>query len=132
MMSTQSLELLKRKMENKDFGKQLEVRTKKFAIDIIKLSSSLNNTSECRVIKNQITKSGTSVGANYREANRSRSKADFANKIKFCESEASETVYWLEIIEELNWGDPQKLKLTIIEANEILALFTSIGKKLKQ
>ncbi|KJS07324.1 MAG: hypothetical protein VR77_01440 [Flavobacteriales bacterium BRH_c54] len=119
-------------MENKEFAKQLELRTKRFAIDIIKLSGSLTNTSECSVIKNQITKSGTSVGANYREANRSRSKADFANKIKICESEASETVYWLEIIEELKWVDTQKLKLTIIEANEILALFTSIGKKLKQ
>ena len=125
------MELFNKKMENKEFAKQLELRTKKFAIDIIKLSGSLTNTSECSVIKNQITKSGTSVGANYREANRSRSKADFANKIKICESEASETVYWLEIIEELKWVDTQKLKLTIVEANEILALFTSIGKKLK-
>jgi four helix bundle protein len=54
------------------------------------------------VIKNQITKSGTSIGANYREANRARSKADFRNKIKICESEASETVYWLELILILN------------------------------
>ena len=71
-------------MENKEFAKQLELRTKKFAISIITLSASLVNTSECRIVKNQITKSGTSVGANYREANRSRSKADFANKIKIC------------------------------------------------
>ena len=106
-------------MDNKEFSKQLEVRTKKFAINIIKWSTSLSNTSECRVIKNQITKSGTSVGANYREANRSRSKADFTNKIKICESEASETVYWLEIIEELKWVDNEKLKPIITEANEI-------------
>ncbi len=79
-------------MNNKEFGKQLEVRTKKFAISIIDLSVSLPNTPESKVIKYQITKSGTSIGANYREANRSRSKADFANKIKICESEASETV----------------------------------------
>ena len=72
-------------MNNKEFGKQLEVRTKKFAISIIDLSASLPNTPECKVIKYQITKSGTSIGANYREANRSRSKADFANKIKICE-----------------------------------------------
>jgi len=82
-------------MENKEFSKQLENRTKKFALSIIKLSISLPNTPESRVIKNQITKSGTSIGANYREANRSRSKADFKNKIKISESEASETVYWL-------------------------------------
>ncbi|MGB5498756.1 MAG: four helix bundle protein [Maribacter sp.] len=76
-------------------------------------------------MKNQITKSGTSVGANYREANRSR------NKIKICESEASETVYWLEIIQYMNWEDSLIIEPVIKEANEILALFTSIGKKLK-
>jgi hypothetical protein len=69
-------------MDNKEFGKQLEKRTKKFAIEIIKISTLLPQSTEARVIKNQITKSGTSVGANYREANRSRSKADFRNKIK--------------------------------------------------
>ena len=118
-------------MNNKEFSKNLERRTLKFAINIIRLSASMANTSECKVIKNQITKSGTSVGANYREANRSRSKADFRNKIKICESEASETVYWLEIIEDFKWGDTQKLTSIIKEANEILALFTSIGKNLK-
>ena len=86
-------------MDNKEFGKQLEKRTKEFAIEIIKLSIKLPSTAEGIVLKNQITKSGTSIGANYREANRSRSKADFRNKIKICESEASETVYWLEIIQ---------------------------------
>ncbi len=118
-------------MDNKEFSKQLEIRTKKFAISIIKLSASLPNTPEGKVIKYQLTKSGTSIGANYREANRSRSKADFANKIKICESEASETVYWLEIITDLNWIDPEKIQLILTEANEILAIFTSIGKGLK-
>lgn len=117
-------------MDNITFSKNLEKRTKKFAIEIIKISASLANSSECKVIKNQITKSGTSIGANYREANRSRSKADFKNKIKICESEASETVYWLEIIDELKWTDLQKLKPIIKESKEILALFTAIGKKL--
>ena len=118
-------------MDNKAFSKQLENRTKKFAISIIKLSTSLPNTHEGRVIRNQITKSGTSIGANYRESNRSRSKADFANKIKICESEASETVYWIEIIDELNWVELTKIQLINAEANEILAIFTSIGKNLK-
>ena len=58
---------------------------------IIRLSTGLPNTPEGMVVKNQITKSGTSIGANYREANRARSRADFKNKIKICESEASET-----------------------------------------
>jgi len=100
-------------MENKEFAKQLEKRTKIFAISIIKLSSSLPNTPEGRVIRNQVTKSGTSIGANYREANRSRSKADFANKISIAESEASETAYWLEIIEELGWADNQKIQTVL-------------------
>lgn len=118
-------------MENKEFSKQLEIRTRQFAISIIKLSASLPKTEEGNVIRNQITKSGTSIGANYREANRSRSKADFANKIKICESESSETCYWLEIIDELAWMVSQKIKLIISESNELLAIFTSIGKTLK-
>jgi len=118
-------------MENKEFAKQLEKRTKIFAISIIKLSSSLPNTPEGRVIRNQVTKSGTSIGANYREANRSRSKADFANKISIAESEASETAYWLEIIEELGWADNQKIQTVLKESNELLAIFTSIGKNMK-
>ena len=131
-LSIKSLKCLKLfKMDNKEFSKQLEIRTKKFAISIIKLSASLPNTPESKVIKYQLTKSGTSIGANYREANRSRSKADFTNKIKICESEASETVYWLEIIADLKWVVFGKIQLILVEADEILAIFTSIGKKLK-
>ena len=99
-------------------------------VSIIRLSNSLPNTPESKVIKNQITKSGTSVGANYMEANRSRSKADFKNRIKICESEASETVYWLEIIDEMNWIESDKIQFISGEANEILAIFTSIAAKL--
>jgi four helix bundle protein len=117
-------------MENKEFGKQFEIRTKVFALNIIKLSVELPNTPEGKILKNQLTKSGTSIGANYREANRSRSKADFKNKIKICESEASETVYWLEIIDSLKWIETTKIETITNEASEILAIFTSIGKKL--
>lgn len=120
-----------KKMNNKEFSKKLEFRTLKFAISIIKLSASLSNTVEAKVIKNQITKSGTSIGANYREANRSRSKADFKNKISICESEASETVYWLELISELKWKKSNDFQTILIEAKELLAIYTSIGKKLK-
>ncbi|MFO7658799.1 MAG: four helix bundle protein [Bacteroidales bacterium] len=118
-------------MNNKEFSKELEIRTRKFAISIIGLSVSLPDSVESKVIRNQITKSGTSIGANYREANRSRSKADFANKIKICESEASETAYWLEIITDLKWIDIEKVQQFLTEISEILAIFTSIGKKLK-
>lgn len=118
-------------MDNKEFSLQLELRTKKFAISIVKLSACLPNNSEGFVIRNQITKSGTSIGANYREANRSRSKADFYNKIKISESEANETIYWLEIIKELDWVENSVLEAIYKEANELLAIFTSIANKIK-
>ena len=118
-------------MDNKEFSKQLELRTRQFVIKIIRLSSSLSFSIESKIVKNQITKSGTSIGANYREANRSRSKADFKNKISICESEASETVYWLELINELKWKRPNNFQTILKEANELLAIYTSIGKKLK-
>ena len=85
-------------MDNKQFARELEKRTRDFAVRIIELSAALPKTVEGNVIRNQLTKSGTSIGANYREANRVRSKADFRNKIGICESEASETQYWFEII----------------------------------
>ncbi|HKI43815.1 MAG TPA: four helix bundle protein [Balneolales bacterium] len=84
-------------MNNKEFGKNLEDGTLRFAIKVIHLPSKLPNTPEARVVRNQFTKSGTSVGANYREVNRSRSKADFYHKTKICETEASETIYWLKL-----------------------------------
>ena len=88
-------------MAKKKFAKELEKRTRQFAVKIIHPSMALPQNPEGRVVRNQLTKSGTSVGANYREANRARSKADFRNKIKICESEASETQYWLEIIADI-------------------------------
>jgi four helix bundle protein len=118
-------------MDNKEFSKKLEERTKRFTISIIKLSASLPGSVEGKVVRNQITKAGTSIGANYREANRSRSKSDFRNKITICESESSETCYWLEIIEDMNWIEKQKLDPIHLESTELLAIFTSIGKNLK-
>ena len=114
-------------MNNNEFGKQLEKRTKDFAIRIIRLSSSLPNSAEGKVIKNQITKSGTSIGANYREANKARSNADFSNKIKISESEASETCYWLEIIDGMKWIEEKKVNTLLMEANELLSIFSSIS-----
>ena len=116
-------------MDNKEFSKTLEERTREFAVRIIRLSTKLPNTPEGRVVRNQITKSGTSIGANYREANRARSKADFKNKIAICESKASETQYWLEVVKETNWLHWEHLKPEHDECSELLAIFTSIGAK---
>jgi four helix bundle protein len=116
------------RLENKVFAKELEARTRKFAASIIKLSGKLPNTIEGKVVRNQMTKSGTSVGANYREANRSRSRADFKSRIKICESEASETQYWMEIIVEAGWLTWPQIKDEFEECTELLAIFTAIGK----
>ena len=116
-------------MDNKEFAEELEKRTRRFAVSIIKLSASLPKTPEALVVRNQITKSGTSIGANYREANRSRSKADFVNRIRICESEASETQYWLEVIVAAGLLTQDKVEVEYKECSELLAIFTSIGKK---
>ena len=115
-------------MENKEFARQLEERTRKFAIDVIRLSAALPRSPESLVIRNQLTKSGTSIGANYREANRARSRADFINRIKICGSEASETQYWLDIILDVSWLSPHNLHTIRNECGELLAIFASIGK----
>ena len=115
-------------MERKQFAKDLEKRTRKFAVQIIRLSIQLPNSPEGIAVRNQIARSGTSICANYREANRSRSRADFKNKIKICESEASETQYWLEVIVDTGWITRDKMKKEYDECSELLAIFTSIGK----
>ena len=115
-------------MENIEFAKKLEERTRNFAVDIIRISSKLPDHPESKVIRNQLTKSGTSIEANYREANRARSSADFINRIKICESEASETQYWLAVISDNEWALPSKLQVARNECAELLAIFTTIGK----
>ena len=116
-------------MDIKEFARKLEKRTCEFAVRIIHLSRTLPNTPEARIIRTQITKSGTSIGANYREANRARSKADFKNRIKICESEASETQYWLEVIAKVKWLSWAKIKWEYEECGELLGIFTSAASK---
>lgn len=119
------------KEEKKVFAANFEKRTKDFGVKIILTLRRLKEGDEGRIIKNQVFKSATSIGANCREANRSRSKADFRSKIRICEAEASETVYWLEIIDELNWISDDKLNELLKEAKELLAILTSISKNSK-
>jgi four helix bundle protein len=118
-------------MKNKVFAKELEERTKKFSVNIIRYSSSLTNTVEYNIIRKQMVRSATSIGANYREANRSRSKADFISRLRICQSEASETEYWLAILNNIS-KDTTPPKYLINECNELLALFTAIITKLRR
>lgn len=118
-------------MNNKEFGKLMEERTLDFAVKIIQFSSSLPNNQEGWVVRNQITKSGTSVGANYSEANRSRSVKDFIHKMNICVTEAGETEFWLKVIERTDWGDLQTRDELKNEASELIGIFTSAIVKLK-
>jgi four helix bundle protein len=107
-------------------------RTKQFALRIIRLASMMPRTREGDVIAKQVVKSGTSVGANYREAARARSKAEFTAKIGVVEQEADETLYWLEIIRECDWIKHELVDSLVTEADELVAIFTTIGEKSKK
>lgn len=110
---------------------ELKDKTKKFALRIIKLTDSLPQTKAANVIANQILRSATSVGANYRSACRARSRADFISKITVVEEEADETLFWLEIIHESGMMKFNRLESLLIEADELVAIFTSSGKTAK-
>jgi len=109
----------------------LEQRTKDFALRVVAFVSSLPKNRVTDVLGYQLLKAGTSIGANYREANRAESRNDFIHKIGIVEKEAAETCYWLELFEESKIGDPEALAWLKKEAGELLAIFTAIGKKCK-
>lgn len=120
------------KLTNSMRNSDLRERTKQFALRIITLASMMPRTREADIIAKQVVKSGTSVGANYREAGRARSKTEFTSKIGVVEQEADETLYWLEIIRECDWIKHELVDSLIIEADELVAIFTTIGKKSKK
>jgi four helix bundle protein len=110
----------------------LKSRTKHFALRIIKLYSSLPETVEANVIGKQMLRSGTSVGANYREASRGRSEGEFISKLGIVLQELDETQYWLELIIESEILPESKLKDLHDEASQLIAIFTVIVKNEKK
>ena len=108
---------------------QMRNRTKEFAKQIITLCRELPENGEGRLIGNQIFRSGTSVGSNYRAVCRARSKADFIAKIGLVLEETDETLYWLELIDETNIMKNGGLKGIKKEANELVAIFVSTVNK---
>ncbi len=102
--------------------KDLKDRTKKLALDIIGFCSKLPQKQEFWIISKQLIRSATSVGANYRSACRAKSKADFIAKLSIVEEEADETVYWLELIEELGFKNDEVLKVLKNEANQLISI----------
>jgi four helix bundle protein len=110
---------------------ELEGRTKEFSVRIVRLIRSFPKTVDGIEVGRQLLRAGTSIGANYREANRAESKSDFIHKVGIAEKEASETVYWLEICESAPLGDAAEVRALLEEARELLAIITTIGRKAK-
>ena len=107
---------------------ELKLRTKIFSLMIIDLVEKLPNLISARVVANQIVKSGTSVGANYRAVCRARSDREFMSKMNIVVEEADETLFWIEILIEKQWIDKTELELVWNEGNELTAIFVSTLK----
>jgi len=110
---------------------ELEKRTKQFALKIIAFVTTLPQTKTCAIIEYQLVKAGTSVGANYREANRAESRADFIHKVGIVEKESSESCFWLELCDEADLGNLEERNWLLQESRQLLAIFTSIGRTTK-
>ena len=104
---------------------EMKKRTKNFAKEIIKLCRKLPANREGRLIGNQIFRSGTSVAANYRAACRAKSTADFISKLAIVEEEADETLFWLELIHEMEILNKPLIDILMKENDEIIAIIVS-------
>ena len=109
----------------------IKERTKAFALRIIRLYSALPNTLVAQVLGRQILRSGTSVGAHYREAYRARSTAEFVSKLNGGLQELEETTYWLELLSEAEILETNRLKPLLQETQELIAIFVTLIKNAK-
>jgi len=109
----------------------LRTRTSDFALRIIRLYVSLPKTTEAQVIGKQVLRSGTSIGAHYREGYRAKSDADIVNKFETALQELDETDYWLDLLVKGNIVPAQKVESLIKETNELIAIFVTIVTKVK-
>jgi len=115
-------------------GRQdLKVRTKAFALRIIRLYSTFRKPDAvAQVLGRQVLRSGTAVGANYREASRGRSKAEFISKIGDCLKEIEEAEYWLELLQDSGCVAAARLTDLLDETRQLIAIFTTIDKRAKE
>lgn len=116
----------------KEEFQDLRERTKKFGLRIVKMYCQLPKTTEAQVLGKQVLRSGTSIGANYREAHRARSKAEFISTAGISLREADETVYWLELLIESEIVPRSKMQPLLQESGELVAIFVTIIKKAKE
>lgn len=111
---------------------ELETRTKDFALALIDLVEQLPTNRTGDIIGRQLLRSGTSIGANYREANRAESSSDFIHKVSISTKEAAETEFWLELINESNYLQINGCDAVLSEGRELLAILTAIGRNSKK
>jgi four helix bundle protein len=116
---------------NSEQPQDLRTRTTDFALRIIKLYTSLPKTTEAQVLGKQALRSGTSIGAHYREGHRAKSDADIVNKFETALQELDETDYWLELLVKAQILPAQKVESLRKETSELLAIFTTIVTKIK-
>jgi four helix bundle protein len=116
---------------NERKGSELEERTITFAVSVIEFVSLMPRSDAASVVGRQLLRCATSVGANYREANRAESKPDFIHKTSLAQKEAAETDYWLQICLRAKLGQLAAAERLAIEARELLAIFTTINRKAK-
>lgn len=109
----------------------LRTRTKQFALRIVRMCAALPLRMDAQVLGKQALRSGTSIGAHYREASRAKSDADFISKLETALQELDETAYWLELIAESGLLTPERVQPLLAETHELLAIFTTIVKKRK-
>ncbi len=111
----------------------LKARTKAFALRVIRMYSKLpKSDAVAQVLGRQVLRSGTSVGANYREASRGRSKAEFISKIGDCLKEIDETEYWLELLVDSGCISTADMTDLLDETRQLIAIFTTIDKRAKE
>jgi len=111
--------------------RDLRERTKAFALRTIRMFTALPKTAEARVLGKQVLRSGTSIGANYREAFRGRTRAEFIAKCGDCLREIEETAYWLELLVESGIVAADKLSSLRDEIDQLTAIFVTILKRSK-
>jgi four helix bundle protein len=120
-------------MSYEDQKKAFRKRTKAFASMVIKLYITLpKSREEVKVLGKQLLRSGTSVAANYREASRARSDAEFVSKIDLCAQEADESMLWLELLNDDCGIRDELLNSTLTEADELVAIFVTMSKNVKK
>lgn len=131
MYEIEELEPLVFQIKEAGSGYQIDLRkrTFNFAVDIIQFLKTIPYTKENDVIRYQLAKSGTSIGANYEESQATNSRPDFKHKIGIALKEARETNYWLRIMEKTNIGDLTKVGQLIKESDEIKSILAAIFNK---